>query len=74
VEITYLIRIEGKTTRRSDFGSKLTLNHPSLVDKKKGPTTRVCEGEKRDRKTIFGMSCVSFKCLNDFFAEIFRIL
>jgi len=27
-----------------DFGSKLTLNHPSWIDmKKKGPTTRVWE-------------------------------
>jgi len=31
-----------KTTRMNDFRSKLTLNHPSLVDKKKkGPTARV---------------------------------
>jgi len=40
--MTYLIKIEGTTTRRGDFGSKWTLNHPPSVDKKKkGSTTRV---------------------------------
>jgi len=42
--------IEGKITQRGDFGSKLTVNHPSWMGKKKkGPTARVREGEKRER-------------------------
>jgi len=28
VEITYSIRIEGKTIQKDDFGSKLILDHP----------------------------------------------
>jgi len=43
-----LIRLEKeeKTIQRGDFGSKLTLNHPSLIDKKKKRmTVRVWEKE-----------------------------
>jgi len=35
MKITYLTKKERKTIWRGDFGSKLALNHPSAVDKKK---------------------------------------
>jgi len=50
VETTYLIRIEGKTTRRVDFVSKMTINHPSSIyKKKKGPMAKIWVREKRDK-------------------------
>jgi len=53
VEFSYLISIERKPTRRGDFGSKLTLNHPSSIDKKKkGPTATVNGGEKREKRFV----------------------
>jgi len=52
VEITYLIRIEEKTIWGGDFGSKLTINHPSSVDKKrKGQRLEFEEsGERKKRR------------------------
>ena len=59
-QITFLIRIEGKTTRKVIFESKLTLNH--LLDKKKkmkGVTAKVWE----KREEVRGRSLVPY-CFN----------
>jgi len=42
--------IEEKTIRMGDFGSKLTINHPSSVDKKRKGQRLGFEKESGERK------------------------
>jgi len=41
VKITYFAKREIKTIRRGDFGSKLTINHPSLLDQEEEKLRRL---------------------------------